>query len=208
MEKKLKLIVGITGSSGVIYGVKLLYFLNKLKIETHIVLSKWAKKNIEIETDESLTEIKKFASFEYDENDMSASISSGSFKTHGMIIIPCSMKTLASIANGYDDNLISRAASVTIKENRKLVIVPRETPLSQIHLSNMLKLSKIGVIILPAMPGFYHRPKTVNDLVLHIVGKTLDQFDIDNNVFKRWKSSNIGNSSENNTNESKPQSIV
>jgi 4-hydroxy-3-polyprenylbenzoate decarboxylase len=188
MDKKLKIVVGITGSSGVIYGLKLLYYLNKLEIETHIVLSTWAKKNIEIETDESLSEIKKLASFEYNENDMAASISSGSFKTHGMIIIPCSMKTLASIANGYDDNLISRAASVTIKEGRKLVIVPRETPLSQIHLSNMLKLAKIGVTILPAMPGFYHRPKTVNDLVLHIVGKALDQFDIQNEVFKRWES--------------------
>ncbi|MER5175207.1 MAG: UbiX family flavin prenyltransferase [Candidatus Nitrosocosmicus sp.] len=186
MEKKLKIVVGITGSSGVIYGIKLLYFLNKIEIETHVILSKWAEKNIEIETDESIEKIKKLASFEYKENDMAASISSGSFKTNGMIIIPCSMKTLSSIANGYDDNLISRAASVTIKENRKLVIVPRETPLSQIHLSNMLKLAKIGVIILPAMPGFYHRPKTVNDLVLHIVGKTLDQFEISNEVFKRW----------------------
>jgi 4-hydroxy-3-polyprenylbenzoate decarboxylase len=195
MDKKLKIVVGITGSSGVIYGLKLLYYLNKLEIETHIVLSTWARKNIEIETEESLSEIKKLASFEYNENDMAASISSGSFKTNGMIIIPCSMKTLASIANGYDDNLISRAASVTIKESRKLVIVPRETPLSQIHLSNMLKLAKIGVTILPAMPGFYHRPKTVNDLVLHIVGKALDQFDIQNEVFKRWNSSN--NNSDN-----------
>jgi flavin prenyltransferase len=187
MGKNIKIIVGITGSSGVIYGIKLLYFLKKSEIETHIVLSKWAEKNIEIETDESVVEVKKLASFEYRENDMAASISSGSFKTDGMIIIPCSMKTLASIANGYDDNLISRAASVTIKENRKLVIVPRETPLSQIHLSNMLKLAKIGVTILPAMPGFYHRPKTINDLILHIVGKTLDQFEINNEVFKRWK---------------------
>jgi len=187
MGKNIKIIVGITGSSGVIYGIKLLYFLKKSKIETHIVLSKWAEKNIEIETDESIVEVKKLASFEYRENDMAASISSGSFKTDGMIIIPCSMKTLASIANGYDDNLISRAASVTIKENRKLVIVPRETPLSQIHLSNMLKLAKIGVTILPAMPGFYHRPKTINDLILHIVGKTLDQFEINNEAFKRWK---------------------
>jgi 4-hydroxy-3-polyprenylbenzoate decarboxylase len=187
MERRIKIVVGITGSSGVIYGIKLLYFLNEFGVETHVVLSKWAEKNIEIETDENITQIKKMASFEYKENDMAASISSGSFKTNGMIIIPCSMKTLASIANGYDDNLISRAASVTIKENRKLVIVPRETPLSQIHLSNMLKLAKIGVIILPAMPGFYHRPKTVNDLILHIVGKTLDQFDINNDVFKRWE---------------------
>ena len=187
MEKSRKIVVGITGSSGVIYGIKLLHFLKESEIETHIVLSKWAEKNIEIETDESVEEVKKLASFEYKENDMAASISSGSFKTDGMIIIPCSMKTLASIANGYDDNLISRAASVTIKENRKLVIVPRETPLSQIHLSNMLKLAEIGVTILPAMPGFYHRPKTINDLILHIVGKTLDQFEINNEVFKRWK---------------------
>jgi flavin prenyltransferase len=189
-KKKLKIVVGITGSSGVIYGIKLLYFLNKFEIETHVVLSKWAEKNIEIETDENIAKIKKLATFEYKENDMAASISSGSFNTDGMIIIPCSMKTLASISNGYDDNLISRAASVTIKENRKLVIVPRETPLSQIHLSNMLKLAKIGVIILPAMPGFYHRPKTVNDLILHIVGKALDQFDINNEVFKRWQNVN------------------
>ncbi len=187
MGKSRKIVVGITGSSGVIYGIKLLHILKESEIETHIVLSKWAEKNIEIETDESVEEVKKLASFEYKENDMAASISSGSFKTDGMIIIPCSMKTLASIANGYDDNLISRAASVTIKENRKLVIVPRETPLSQIHLSNMLKLAEIGVTILPAMPGFYHRPKTINDLILHIVGKTLDQFEINNEVFKRWK---------------------
>jgi len=187
MEKNIKIIVEITRSYRIIYRIKLLYFLKKSEIETHIVLSKWAEKNIEIETDESVVEVKKLASFEYRENDMAASISSGSFKTDGMIIIPCSMKTLASIANGYDDNLISRAASVTIKENRKLVIVPRETPLSQIHLSNMLKLAKIGVTILPAMPGFYHRPKTINDLILHIVGKTLDQFEINNEVFKRWK---------------------
>ena len=120
MERKFKIVVGITGSSGVIYGIKLLYFLNRFEVETHVVLSKWAEKNIEIETDENITQIKKLAAFEYKENDMAASISSGSFKTNGMIIIPCSMKTLASIANGYDDNLISRAASVTIKENRKL----------------------------------------------------------------------------------------
>src|SRR5919199_2079607 len=186
MEKSRKIVVGITGSSGVIYGIKLLHILKESEIETHIVLSKWAEKNIEIETDERVEEVKKLASFEYKENDMAASISSGSFKTDGMIIIPCSMKTLASIANGYDDNLISRAASVTIKENRKLVIVPRETPLSRIHLENMLKLSEIGVTILPAMPGFYYKPKSMDDLIVHIVGKILDQFRIDHNLFRRW----------------------
>src|SRR5215210_5019065 len=189
MGESPRIVVGITGSSGVIYGIALLRALEKFKIETHLVLSKWAKKNIEIETEENINEIKNIANYVYDENNMAASISSGSFRTDGMTIIPCSMKTLSSIANGYDDNLISRAASVTIKENRKLVIVPRETPLSKIHISNMLKLAKIGVIILPAMPGFYHRPSTVNDLVLHIVGKTLDQFDISNEAFKRWDNS-------------------
>lgn len=186
MEKNFKIVIGITGSSGVIYGIRLLQVLKKFSIETHLVLSKWAEKNIEIETEENIEEIQKNASFIYQENDMAASISSGSFKTDGMVIIPCSMKTLSSIANGYDDNLISRAAAVTIKENRKLVIVPRETPLSKIHISNMLKLSEIGVIILPAMPGFYHKPKTIDDLILHIIGKTLDQFGINNEMFARW----------------------
>ncbi len=186
MGENLKIVVGLTGSSGVIYGIRFLQALSKLGIETHLVLSKWARKNIEIETDEHIEEILKIVSYSYNETDMAAAISSGSFRTNGMVIIPCSMKTMSSIANGYDDNLISRAASVTIKENRKLVIVPRETPLSKIHLSNMLKLSEIGVIILPAMPGFYHKPKTIEDLIAHIIGKTLDQFEIKNNAFTRW----------------------
>lgn len=186
MSGRLRIVVGISGSSGVIYGIRFLQALAEMEIETHLVLSKWALKNIEIETDEDIQAIKKVADFLYDEHDMAASISSGSFRTGGMAIIPCSMKTLSSIANGYDDNLLSRAASVTIKENRKLVIVPRETPLSKIHLSNMLTLSEIGVTILPAMPGFYHKPRSIEDLISHIVGKTLDQFDIKNNSFARW----------------------
>jgi 4-hydroxy-3-polyprenylbenzoate decarboxylase len=117
---------------------------------------------------------------------MAAPISSGSFKTDGMAIVPCSMKTLSSIANGYDDNLVSRAAGVCIKESRRLVIVPRETPLSKLHLQNMTRLADIGVIVLPAMPGFYHRPKSMDDLIAHIVGKILDQFGIEHNIFTRW----------------------
>ncbi len=186
MGENPRIVVGITGSSGVIYGIMLLRALEKFEIETHLVLSKWAEKNIEIETEENVNEIKKISNFVYDENDMAASISSGSFRTDGMAIIPCSMKTLSSIANGYDDNLISRAASVTIKENRRLVLVPRETPLSKIHISNMLKLAEIGVVILPAMPGFYHKPKSIDDLISHIIGKTLDQFGINNEMFNRW----------------------
>ena len=186
MGENPRIVVGITGSSGVIYGIMLLKALKKFEIETHLVLSKWAEKNIEIETDENVNEIKKIANFVYDENNMAASISSGSFRTDGMAIIPCSMKTLSSIANGYDDNLISRAASVTIKEKRRLILVPRETPLSKIHISNMLKLAEIGVVILPAMPGFYHKPKSIDDLISHIIGKTLDQFGINNDMFTRW----------------------
>ena len=184
------LIVAITGGSGVIYGVKLIESLNSLNLETHLVISEWGEKTIKIETNIDIDYVKNLATRYYDNKNMAAPISSGSFKTKGMIIIPCSMKTLASIANGLDDSLISRAASVCIKESRKLVVVPRETPLSRIHLENMVKLSNLGVTILPAMPGFYFHPNTIDDLLSHIVGKVLDQFDIDNNMFKRWGSKN------------------
>ena len=184
------LIVAITGGSGVIYGVKLIESLNSLNLETHLVISEWGEKTIKIETNIDIDYVKNLATRYYDNKNMAAPISSGSFKTKGMIIIPCSMKTLASIANGLDDSLISRAASVCIKESRKLVVVPRETPLSRIHLENMVKLSTLGVTILPAMPGFYFHPNTIDDFLSHIVGKVLDQFDIDNNMFKRWGSKN------------------
>lgn len=182
----MRLVVAITGSSGVIYGTKTLEALYNLKIETHLVLSEWGEKNIKFETSNTIDYVKSLATRHYDINNMAAAISSGSFLTDGMIIVPCSMKTLSSIANGYDDNLISRAATVAIKESRKLVVVPRETPLSRIHLENMLKLSQIGVIVLPAMPGFYHKPNSIDDLIDHIVGKILDQFSIGQNMFRRW----------------------
>jgi 4-hydroxy-3-polyprenylbenzoate decarboxylase len=182
----MRLVVAITGSSGVIYGTKTLEALHNLQIETHLILSEWGERNIKIETDKTIDYVKSLASKHYNINNMAAAISSGSFITDGMIIVPCSMKTLSSIANGYDDNLISRAATVAIKESRKLVIVPRETPLSRIHLENMLKLSEIGVTVLPAMPGFYYKPKSMDDLIVHIVGKILDQFRIDHNLFRRW----------------------
>jgi flavin prenyltransferase len=184
------LIVGITGGSGVIYGVKLIESLKSLNLETHLIISEWGEKTIKIETNINIDYVKNLATRYYDNKNMAAPVSSGSFKTKGMVIIPCSMKTLASIANGLDDSLISRAASVCIKEGRKLVVVPRETPLSKIHLENMVKLSELGITILPAMPGFYFRPNTIDDLLSHIVGKVLDQFDIDNNMFKRWGSKN------------------
>jgi len=182
----MRLVVGITGSSGVIYGIKLLEALLKIKIETHLIISKWGQRNVQIETDKSVEFVKSLASRYYNNDDMAAPISSGSFKTDGMAIVPCSMKTLSSIANGYDDNLISRAAGVCIKESRRLVIVPRETPLSKIHLQNMIMLSDIGVIVLPAMPGFYQRPKSMDDLITHIAGKIMDQFGIEHNIYRRW----------------------
>ena len=161
----MRLIVAITGSSGVIYGIKLLEALLKIKIETHLIISQWGERNVQIETDRSLESVKSLATRHYNNDNMAAPISSGSFKTDGMAIVPCSMKTLSSIANGYDDNLVSRAAGVCIKESRRLVIVPRETPLSKIHLQNMTRLADIGVIVLPAMPGFYHRPKSMDGLI-------------------------------------------
>jgi 4-hydroxy-3-polyprenylbenzoate decarboxylase len=182
----MRLIVAITGSSGVIYGIKTLEVLRDLNVESHLIISEWGKRNIIIETDTSIDYVKSLASKYYSNDNMAASLSSGSFRTNGMAVIPCSMKTLSSIANGYDDNLISRAAGVCIKESRKLVIVPRETPLSIIHLENMLRLSKAGAIILPAMPGFYHKPKTMDDMITHIVGKIIDQFGIEHNIFRRW----------------------
>lgn len=182
----MKLLIGISGSSGVAYGVRLLEVLKTLKIETHLIISRWAEECIKIETDKKPSHIKSLAKYVYSNDDLAAKPSSGSFKIDGMVVIPCSMKTLASIANGYEDTLISRSASVMLKESRKLVLVPRETPLTAIHLFNMLRLARMGTIILPAMPGFYHRPKSIDELLNHIAGKILDQFGIEHEVFKRW----------------------
>ena len=182
----MRLVVAITGASGVIYGIRMLEVLKKLKVETHLIMSEWGAKNVKIETDRTAEYVRSLATKCYEDGNMAAPMSSGSFKTDGMAVVPCSMKTLASIANAFDDSLVSRAAGVCIKEQRKLVLVPRETPLSKIHLDNMIKLSDAGAVILPAMPGFYHRPKTMDELVDHVVGKVLDQFDIDHDLFKRW----------------------
>jgi flavin prenyltransferase len=182
-----KIVIGFSGASGIIYGIRLLEILHSIKIETYLIVSEWAKKNIEIETNKSLDYVKSLSSVNYDNFKLDASVSSGSFLHDGMVIVPCSMKSLSSIANGYDDTLISRAASVTLKESRKLVIVPRETPLSRIHLENMIKLQEAGAIILPAMPGFYHKPSTIEEIIDHLVGKILDQLNLKHDLFKRWK---------------------
>jgi 4-hydroxy-3-polyprenylbenzoate decarboxylase len=182
----MRLIVAITGGSGVMYAIKTLEVLQNLKVETDLIISRWGEKNINIETNKTFDYVKSLATMYYNNDNMAASTSSGSFINDGMVIVPCSMKTLSSVANGYEDSLISRSAGVCIKESRRLVIVPRETPLSKIHLENMIKLAAIGVIVLPAMPGFYHKPKSIDDLIIHIVGKILDQFRIEHNIFRRW----------------------
>jgi len=182
----LKLVVGITGSTGVIYGVRLLEILKEKNIQTHLIITEWAKKCLTMETDFKSDYVKSLATTVSDETNMAASISSGTHKIDGMIVIPCSMKTLSSIANGYDETLVARAAGVTLKESRKLILVIRETPLTAINLENMLKLARLGVVILPPVPGFYTKPKTIDEVVNHTVGKCLDQFNIEHDLFKRW----------------------
>lgn len=182
----MKLIIGITGSTGVIYGVRLLEVLKEKNIQTHLIISEWAKKCLAMETSFTIDYVKSLATSISDEENMAASISSGTHKVDGMIIVPCTMKTLSSIAVGYDETLISRAAGVTLKESRKLVLVPRETPLTAINLENMLKLARLGVVILPPVPGFYTKPKTIDEIVNHTVGKCLDQFHIEHDLYKRW----------------------
>jgi 4-hydroxy-3-polyprenylbenzoate decarboxylase len=176
----------MTGSTGIIYGIRMLEILKKKNIQTHLIISEWAKKCLTMESDFKLDYVKSLASTVSDETNMAASISSGTHRTDGMIVIPCSMKTLSSIANGYDETLLARAAGVTLKESRKLILVTRETPLTAINLENMLKLARLGVVILPPVPGFYTKPKTIDEIVIHTVGKCLDQFNIEHNLYKRW----------------------
>ncbi len=184
----MKLVIGLTGSTGTIYGIRILEELKKAKVETHLIASDWAKKCLAMETDYSFDKVKSLATYYSDDSNMASSVSSGTHKTDGMIVIPCSMKTLSAIANGYDESLVARAAGVTLKESRKLVLVVRETPFTAIHLENMLKLSRLGVVILPPVPGFYTKPTTIDDVINHTVGKCLDQFDIEHNLYKRWGS--------------------
>jgi len=182
----MKLVIGITGSTGVIYGVRLLEVLKEKNIQTHLIFTEWAKKCLAMETNITVDEVKSLATTVSDESNMAASISSGTHKMDGMIVIPCTMKTLSSIAVGYDETLVARAAGVTLKESRKLVLVTRETPLTAINLENMLKLARLGVVILPPVPGFYTKPKTIDEIVNHTVGKCLDQFNIEHDLYKRW----------------------
>lgn len=180
------IVVAITGASGVVYGKRLIEVLKDLGKDTAVVVSDPAKIILEYELGIKEDEIKKIATEYYHPKDLTSSINSGSFQLESMVIIPCTMKTLSAIANGYANNAVTRAADVTLKEHRKLVIVPRETPLRSVHLENMLKISKEGGIILPAMPGFYHTPQNIDGLVDFIVGKILDVLGVENNLFQRW----------------------
>ena len=184
MDKRI--VVGISGSSGSILGIRLLEFLWSENYETHLIVSSPAASIIPHETDYNVADVKKLATKVYENTDLFAPIASGSFKTEGMVIIPCSMKTLAGIASGYSDNLMLRAADVCLKERRKLVLVVRETPLSLIHIKNMKTVTKAGAVVLPPMLSFYPKPKTVEDMVNIILGTVLDVMGIDNKLHERW----------------------
>ena len=183
---KKRLVVAITGASGVIYGIRLLSLMKDIAYETHLVISESAKLNIEIETEYKPTEVEALADFTYDYNDMAASLASGSFLTEGMVVIPCTIKTLSGIANSYTDNLLVRAADVTLKEKRKLVLVVRETPLHIGHLRLMTLSAGMGAHILPPVPSFYHQPKTIQDIIDQTIGKVFDYLGIEHQLFKRW----------------------
>jgi flavin prenyltransferase len=181
-----RIVVGITGATGTVYAVRLLEVLRDLGVETHLIISKWALTTLKYETDKTESDIHELASRSYAARDMTAPIASGSFLHDGMIIVPCSMKTLAAVRIGFGDDLIARAADVTLKERRTLMIVARETPLSDIHLENMLFLRKMGAVIFPPVPAFYTRPKSLDEIVEQSVGRMLDNFDIDTGNFERW----------------------
>lgn len=181
-----RLIVGITGASGSILGIRTLERLREFDVETHLVASAWGVRTLEHETSWTIEEVRALADVVHKPGDMGATVSSGSFRTDGMIVAPCSMKTLAAIAHGYTEDLVARAADVVLKERRRLVLMTRESPLSEVHLENMLKLARMGASIAPPMPAFYNRPQTLDEVVDHIVTRALDQFDLVDLEAPRW----------------------
>jgi 4-hydroxy-3-polyprenylbenzoate decarboxylase len=181
-----RLIVAMTGATGAVFGVRLLSVLKECGVESHLILSKWAQRTIEHETSFTVDDVRSLASVNYAINEMGAAVSSGSFLTDGMVVIPCSMRTLAAIAHGNGDHLVHRAADVILKEHRRLVLVARETPVSAIHLENMLMLARMGVTIMPPVPAFYNHPQDIKDIVDHIIARVLDQFGIEAKFAKRW----------------------
>jgi len=182
-----RLIVGISGASGTIYGVRLLEMLRNTEIETHLVMSKSADLTLAYETDLKPRDVRALASAHYPVSDIGAAISSGSFPTMGMIVVPCSIRTMSEIATGVTASLLSRAADVVLKEKRRLVLAVRETPLHSGHLRSMMTLAEIGAVIAPIVPAFYNRPQSVDDIINHTCGRLLDLFGIDTGIVKRWK---------------------
>ena len=181
------LVVAVTGATGVIYGVELLKVLKELGEETHLILSESAGRNLKIETEYELDDVRALADVVYSNKDIGAAVASGSVLTRGMVVAPCTIKSLSAIANSYNDNLVARAADVTLKEKRRLVLMVRETPLHKGHLDLMSRAADLGATILPPMPSFYHGPQTIQDIINQSIGKVLDQFSIEHNLFRRWK---------------------
>ena len=184
----LPLVVGITGASGVIYGVELLKVLQNTDVETHLILSESAGRNLAIETNYTIKDVRSLADVVYNNKNVGAEVASGSFLTRGMVVVPCSIKTLSGIAYSYANNLITRAADVTLKEKRTLVMMVRETPLHKGHLEMMARCADLGATILPPMPSFYHGPQTIQDIINQSIGKVLDQIGIEHHLFRRWGS--------------------
>jgi 4-hydroxy-3-polyprenylbenzoate decarboxylase len=181
-----RIVIGISGASGVIYGVRMLSLLKEKDFETHLIISEAGKKNIEIDTNLKSSDVTVMAHYTYDNKDVGAALASGSFLTEGMVVVPCTIKTLSGIANSYTDNLLVRAADVTLKEKRKLVLVVRETPLHKGHLRLMTMAADMGAHILPPIPSFYHQPKTIEDLIDQTIGKVFDYLGIKHDLFRRW----------------------
>lgn len=183
-----RIVVGISGASGVIYGVRMLSLLKEMDYETHLIISEAGRKNIEIETQYKAGEVAAMARYTYDNKEIGAALASGSFLTEGMVVAPCTIKTLSGIANSFTENLLIRTADVTLKEKRKLVLVVRETPLHKGHLRLMTMAADMGAHILPPVPSFYHQPKTIEDIIDQTIGKIFDYFGIQHDLFKRWGS--------------------
>jgi len=187
---KKRIVIGLSGASGVIYGVKMLEYLREMDFETHLIISEAGKLNIRIETDYNPEDVSAMANFTYDHKDVAAAPASGSFLTEGMVVVPCTVKTLSGIANSYTENLLVRAADVSLKEKRKLVLVVRETPLHKGHLRLMSQAADMGAHILPPVPSFYHMPKTIDDIIDQTIGKVFDYMGIQHDLFKRWGEDN------------------
>ena len=181
-----RIVIGISGASGSIYGVKMLQLLKDYDLEVHLIISEAGKRNIEIETDLKVSDVESMAHYIYDDKDVGAALASGSFITEGMVVIPCTIKTLSGIANSYTGNLLVRAADVMLKEKRKLVLVVRETPLHKGHLRLMTMAADMGAHILPPIPSFYHKPKTIDDIIHQTIGRIFDYFGVQHDLFRRW----------------------